>query len=489
MKTSIFIGTFFLIFYQCLFAQFAGNSLQFDGRDDFVLLSRPINDDFTIEFCFKTSDRAGRGVQWYHGNGLIDGEVGGVTNDFGTSICNGSIFFGTGRPDVTIKSGFVADGKWRHVASTRKKLNGLLNLYINGELISSGKGSNSSLTRPKYIRIGSLQTNKKFFRGVVDEVRIWNRALSEDEIKASMNRELTGSEPGLVAYYNFNELTPDGKVKDLSPYGNHGTIHGGAQLIPSDAPIEFSASPEALKKSIDALISSIKNKIDQLKKEKIETSSLDQLLNEVKEASNNEDYKLALEKSKNAIASVDNIWNAFQQYNGIRKDIDIKLEQLKKNKINISIIEQALSESKDAFEKENFDLAQQLVNDASTKADQTWRIYQRIEEVDKFIQMIDEIGCDAAAAKDKINEAIDALNKGSHAKAEEYIGAAAEMAQKANCGKIKIKELKALAVKFEGKTVEISGEARDIETEYGRGYKFAVDDGSGLIEVMILSNP
>lgn len=465
-------------------AQIAGNALQLDGLNDYVLLNRPIEDDFTIEFWFKTADNGGRGTQWYQGSGLIDGEVGGVTNDFGTSICNGRVFFGTGRPDITIKSDFVADGTWHHAASTRNKINGLLNLFIDGSLRSEGRGAKSSLTRPKYIRIGSLQTNIKFFKGVIDEVRIWNRALTEDEIIANMNRELTGSEPGLVVYYNFNEFTPDGQIKDLSPYGNHGTIHGGAILIASDVPIELSASPESMKESLETLISNIESKIDQLKKEKINTSSLKDALNEVKNAANNEDYKLAFEKVREAMAKSAAIWSAFQQYNAVKKEIDIKLEQLKKNNVSMSIIEEAVSESQNAFEKENFELAQQLINDASKKADQTWKTYQSIEGVEKFIKMIDEIGCDASEAKDKIKEAIDALNKGSYTKADEYVAIAAQLAEKANCGKIKIQELKALAVKFDGKTVEISGEVRDLKTEYGRGYKFAVDDGSALIEVV-----
>jgi hypothetical protein len=43
------------------------------------------------------------------------------------------------------------------------------------------------------------------FVGMMDEVRIWEDARTETEILNNMNRELTGSEEGLVAYYMFNE--------------------------------------------------------------------------------------------------------------------------------------------------------------------------------------------------------------------------------------------------------------------------------------------
>ena len=45
----------------------------------------------------------------------------------------------------------------------------------------------------------------RFFDGQIDEVRIWNRALSIAEIAANKDCELVGDECGLVHYYQFNE--------------------------------------------------------------------------------------------------------------------------------------------------------------------------------------------------------------------------------------------------------------------------------------------
>jgi hypothetical protein len=50
------------------------------------------------------------------------------------------------------------------------------------------------------------------FAGYLDEVRMWSYARSEEEIRHDLYRELRGDEPGLVAYYNFDEdglWTPD----------------------------------------------------------------------------------------------------------------------------------------------------------------------------------------------------------------------------------------------------------------------------------------
>jgi hypothetical protein len=66
-----------------------------------------------------------------------------------------------------------------------------------------------------------------YLKGALDEVRIWNVARTQAQIQSSMNQHLTGSEPGLVGYWQF-----DGDVKDKSPYQNNGTIYGSPVFVP-----------------------------------------------------------------------------------------------------------------------------------------------------------------------------------------------------------------------------------------------------------------
>lgn len=55
------------------------------------------------------------------------------------------------------------------------------------------------------IRKGSHNGDiRNFFEGEIDEMRVWNVARTEAQIKATMSSSLTGSEPGLVAYWRFN---------------------------------------------------------------------------------------------------------------------------------------------------------------------------------------------------------------------------------------------------------------------------------------------
>ena len=65
-----------------------GNAFHFDGGDDRVEIERMIGDDFTISFFFRTTDLGGGSDtdrRWFRGEGLVDGEVSGITRDFGVS--------------------------------------------------------------------------------------------------------------------------------------------------------------------------------------------------------------------------------------------------------------------------------------------------------------------------------------------------------------------------------------------------------------------
>jgi hypothetical protein len=62
-----------------------------------------------------------------------------------------------------------------------------------------------------------------FFQGNIADVRFWNIVRTPAEIAADKDKQLTGSEPGLVGYWKLNE--PSGEtVFDSSVNHNDGTI-------------------------------------------------------------------------------------------------------------------------------------------------------------------------------------------------------------------------------------------------------------------------
>ncbi|MDB6112098.1 MAG: hypothetical protein JWR69_3848 [Pedosphaera sp.] len=164
-------------------------ALSTDGVSGYVQTPFSVLSDFTITLWVKTTAIGGAG-QWWAGKGLVDGEVTGSADDFGTALVNNSFAFGMGNPDTTISSTTaINDGYWHHVAATRNSANGQMKFYVDGALQATGTGSTASRTAPPFLRIGSLQTGSVagFLAGSLDEVRLYNYVLNAAQISALAN--------------------------------------------------------------------------------------------------------------------------------------------------------------------------------------------------------------------------------------------------------------------------------------------------------------
>jgi len=163
----------------------------FDGTDDYIRINRMVADDFSLCIWFQTSVTSSTGTQWYQGQGLLDGEVGGSVNDFGLAYLNNKAVFGTGNPDTTIQgTTSLNDGIWRYIVATRNKTTGAISLYVNGTLEASGTGSTNSLNAATYIYIGSsnggVGTNGSI-NGNVALAQIYNKVLTAAEVLQNYN--------------------------------------------------------------------------------------------------------------------------------------------------------------------------------------------------------------------------------------------------------------------------------------------------------------
>jgi len=185
-----------------------GNTLNFNGSNNYVSIPRPVSGDFTIEYWMRTTQTGGGGQQWYQGNGIVDGEMPGAQNDFGTSLLGSKLCFGIGefnQGDVSlISASDVNTGHWVHIAVVRDSAGGQIKLYINGVLeASTGAGSNS-LTTPPSLTIGRINTGSNYFKGSIDELRIFTSDRSAN-IQSDMLNTIDPNTAGLAAYYNFDE--------------------------------------------------------------------------------------------------------------------------------------------------------------------------------------------------------------------------------------------------------------------------------------------
>ena len=164
-----------------------GNRGYYFTRDTCGRVARTIADDFSISFWFRTTAARtyfGDGRQWYMGSGLVDAEANGVTNDFGVSINGeGRVLAGVGNPDTTIASrAGYSDGAWHHVVFTRRRWDGLVELWIDGTLAAQGAGNTQSLDAPPHIILGA-QIDGMWFEGALDEVAIYDTILTPAQIE------------------------------------------------------------------------------------------------------------------------------------------------------------------------------------------------------------------------------------------------------------------------------------------------------------------
>lgn len=129
------------------------------------------------------------------------------------------------------KLNVVNDGKWHFISVAMDASNATFytdGAYDGGGAMSAGGDTNYNL----YIGKKAAASSTNYFNGTIDEVRIYNRALSAGEIqriyKLSQPKILAPTKTGLVGYWSFEEGTGT-KAGDMSGNGNTGTLTNMAE--------------------------------------------------------------------------------------------------------------------------------------------------------------------------------------------------------------------------------------------------------------------
>ncbi len=126
-------------------------------------------------------------------------------------------------------------GEWSHVALVATPSS--LTIYLNGE--ASVHNITLTQTQINAMKIGSYKGwGSRNYRGEIDEVCIWNRSLSQDEIRQYRHltkEDVIANDPDFIAYYQLND---EGSAI-LDRIGTrHGAMVGGSSsLITSNAPV------------------------------------------------------------------------------------------------------------------------------------------------------------------------------------------------------------------------------------------------------------
>ena len=180
-----------------------GPSMNFNGESDKVIIfddpSLHFNNYFTLEAWIKPDNETANGSRIISKGDNINGyELHLVNNGWGLLIkFDGNIGNLTSKKVLFPKS-------WYHIAVTFDGKE--LKMFINGEM----DGSKLYFSHPNSsnlpLVIGrSSGVFKNYFKGNIDNVRIWSIARTPEEIKTSFSKNITANEPGLVGNWNMQE--------------------------------------------------------------------------------------------------------------------------------------------------------------------------------------------------------------------------------------------------------------------------------------------
>ena len=197
------------------------SAYSFDGIDDFIDIVNYTNmsptDAFSISAWIK-SDGSSNVPYIYDRIEQNDGFGLRLKNsgDLQLTINGGQIYVESRCVDMN-------DGNWHHVFASYDRIAGVSKVYLDGILMSRDTSYSSMITYTPEPRngIGGIgQNNSNFFEGDIDDVRIYNRALTSCEV-LTLAGESVDLQNGLVGYYPMS-----GNANDWSGQGNDGTVIG-----------------------------------------------------------------------------------------------------------------------------------------------------------------------------------------------------------------------------------------------------------------------
>jgi len=232
-----------------LFAQGGGNLVDFGSSGDNYIncgghASLEISAAITVEaWIFPTIFNDYNIVCAKIGGNRTGGSVQGNFYCFDVYLGSGTITYRIshdGTSMVTVSGSALSTNKWYHVTLTYD--GSYLRGYLDGKQVGTPVNTPgtiyTSTSNPFWI--GDYNFYYWPFRGKIDDVRVWDVALSESTIRDWMHKEVTSSHPNyndnLKGYWKFNE-TSGTTAYDASGNSANGTLVNSCAWATSTAPI------------------------------------------------------------------------------------------------------------------------------------------------------------------------------------------------------------------------------------------------------------
>ena len=180
-----------------------GMALQFDGVDDHLCVSynEAYNTDMlTLSAWVKMDDGNDQRSILDLGSHLnANIAIKTTPSSMGKGV---QVSVGDSTDTYTLTHEFSDDpDEWHQVAVVYAS--GSMILYVDGNFVSSMQADFKHI--PSLVTIGSNPTKTEFFKGAIDDVRVYNRPLTGSEIYITKNITVSNNTSGLISYWKFDE--------------------------------------------------------------------------------------------------------------------------------------------------------------------------------------------------------------------------------------------------------------------------------------------
>ena len=199
----------------------SGNSGDFNGTSSYADAQNPTDlqtDSMTITSFIRPLDLTGKKVIASKRTGIIGWE-------FYLDGSNLKLTVGNKTISATDPNSIIVANNWFSVGATVTGTS--VNLYVNGKKLNSEVSTQLSTNTSTNFFIGKTGSTG-FFKGQIDELRFYNRALSDLEIQRSFDVYINPSQKGLVGYWRFDEgfgnNAYDYSKTLLTPNKNHAAL-------------------------------------------------------------------------------------------------------------------------------------------------------------------------------------------------------------------------------------------------------------------------
>lgn len=247
MLKNLLITTFIFIQSFVTLAQKPGSltAIELDGTDDYIsvpdITALNPTAKITVEAWIKVDGFASTnfGNSIFCKHGWASGNKGYVLRCGDNGKASFNISNASGTWVEAVSGSLMKTGTWYHVAGI---FNGdTVAVYINGNLeaftLYSGAMSPSTGLAPKIGDLAYTTGGSRLFKGQIDEVRVWNTALTKATLRDWMCRKVTNTHPNysnLAGYYKLDDGSGV-NATDNSVNANTGTLTNGPKWVTSGA--------------------------------------------------------------------------------------------------------------------------------------------------------------------------------------------------------------------------------------------------------------